>query len=147
MKGGLENFVLHYPMLVVNPEKARNPPERYVAGKNKGKSKGLEELASTIAYPDFDTAFIGTPSPAKDYGIAATETLAGKSKTTPSSAIEITSVVNINRYTLNCKVLGNMSAYAHLVQCISCTYYSEFCSCTIGKKFRWRVMVDLTVLY
>ena len=105
LKGGLENFVLHYPTLVVNPDKARNPPARYVEGKNKGKSKGLEELASTIAYPELDAAFIATPSPAKDHGIAATETPAAKYKFNPSSAIEITSAVNINRYCFLYKVL------------------------------------------
>ena len=91
LKGGLENFVLTYPTCVVNPQKARNPPE-YAIKKGTG-TKRIDELAKAIEYPDLDAAFIASPSPSKEVSSTA-----GTNKFNPTSAIEIKSFPPINRY-------------------------------------------------
>ena len=91
LKGGLENFVLHYPTSVVNPHKAKNPPE---SAMKKGKAnKRIDELAKTIEYPDLDAAFIASPSPEKE----GSSTAGPKMKSYPTSAIEITSISSLSR--------------------------------------------------
>ena len=83
LKGGLENFVLHYPTCVSNPHKARNPPQHAM---KMGKKK-FDLLSTNIDYPDLDAAFIASPSPGRE-GSPSVATV--KQKSTPS-AIEITS--------------------------------------------------------
>ena len=85
LKGGLENFALHYPTSVVNPQKAKCPPDHVI--KKSKSNKRIDELTKTIEYPDLDAAFIASPSPGKDSLTAGT-----KIKSAPTSAIEITSL-------------------------------------------------------
>ena len=93
LKGGLENFVLTYPTSVVNPHKARNPPDHAIK-KGKG-TKRIDELAKTIEYPDLDAAFIASPSPGKEVSSTAETNV----RSFPTSAIKITTINPINRYT------------------------------------------------
>ena len=63
LKGGIENFVLHYPLEVEHPDKARNPPVDY---RNRNGSLGVKNALKQVAdleYPDLNAAFIATPSP------------------------------------------------------------------------------------
>ena len=53
LTGGYENFAMHYPMMVVNPEKSRIPKTDARNG----------NLVGQIEYPDLDNGFIATPSP------------------------------------------------------------------------------------
>jgi ubiquitin carboxyl-terminal hydrolase 8 len=55
LKGGFENFAMHYPTLVTNPHKVRPP----TASAKKTPMIDYENLE----YPDLDAAFIASPSP------------------------------------------------------------------------------------
>ena len=56
LKGGFYNFVLHYPMEVVNPDKARG----YTRNSSTGVKNALAGIQD-LEYPDLDAAFIATP--------------------------------------------------------------------------------------
>ena len=90
LKGGLENFALTWPTCVVNPHKARNPPED--KRKKVKDSKRLDELTKAIEYPDLDAAFIASPSPGKQ-----TSPIVETNRSNPSSAIAITQISSANR--------------------------------------------------
>ena len=93
LKGGLENFALTWPTVVVHPHKARNPPKD--KQKKVKENKRIDELTKAIEYPDLDAAFIASPSPGKQ-----TSPLIETKKSNPSSAIVVSQLSSANRYSI-----------------------------------------------
>ena len=65
LKGGYENFAIHYPMKVTNPKQSRLPP-RLKSEAKKGTRPTLDAISlKDVEYPEdlLDNGFIKTPSP------------------------------------------------------------------------------------